>query len=247
VCELIGSSHTAPIRTGVRPLLSDGHSPRQLPLYPNPTLLTLSRRSRPSNMATSQCWGLPAGPPLKEELNRQPGVQGRGQARGATCCTQATQGVRTSWIPFLCSVAHLDCRAFVSLDILDSIPILATVSRPHANMQLHPSHPVSTIHGMLKNRQQRVPPRPPASTIHRPSKPHWHTDTRHSTHRHFILFAARRSSLPVFVLTDPLQICFRPSAMLWDRRAVARPHPLTPLWTLWSWQCSLRVPSYLAR
>jgi hypothetical protein len=77
-------------------------------------------------------------------------------------------------------------------------------------MQLHPSHPVSAIHGMLKNRQQRVPPRPPASTICRPSKPHWHTDSRHPTHRghrHFILFATRRLSLPVFVLTDPLQIC----------------------------------------
>jgi hypothetical protein len=141
------------------------------------------------------------------------------------CHTQVMQGVRTSWILFLflCSIAHRDCHSFVSLDVLDSVPILATVSRPHANMQLHPSHPVSAIHGMLKNRQQRVPPRPPASTIPRPSKPHWHTDSRHSTHRHFILSAAQRLSLPVFVLTNLLQI------------AVARPHPLTPLRTLWSW------------
>ncbi|KAF8504573.1 hypothetical protein F5888DRAFT_1656738 [Russula emetica] len=96
------------------------------------------------------------------------------------CCTQTTQGVvRTSWFlfPFLCSIAQRVCRSFVSSDILDSVPILATVSRPHAHMQLHPSHPVSAIHRMLKNRQQRVPARPPASTMSRPSKPHWHTNS----------------------------------------------------------------------
>jgi hypothetical protein len=36
----------------------------QLPLYPNPTLLTHSQRSHPPNiLVTSQRWGLPAGPP----------------------------------------------------------------------------------------------------------------------------------------------------------------------------------------
>jgi hypothetical protein len=39
-------------------------------LYSNPTLLTLSQRSRPSNMVASQHWGLPAGPLLKEELKQ---------------------------------------------------------------------------------------------------------------------------------------------------------------------------------
>jgi len=54
---------TGPIDRFVRPELQSRLFPprpsRQLPFYPDPTLLTLSRRSRPHNMVAS---GLPVGP-----------------------------------------------------------------------------------------------------------------------------------------------------------------------------------------